>query len=96
LPAQAARCPSKRGNSTPFCHGATVANYNFCHGPAQSLIGDQGWGAQTSICIGIGAISGGCAPTGQLKQMSLGAYIWEQPWIRSNAGNPTVVYGSTW
>lgn len=83
-------------SASPFCHGQTVTGYQYCYGAARNLSGVQGWGAQSAVCIGAGAIWGGCAPVGVLKQMNLGYTIHAQPWISGNGGGPTVVYGSTW
>ena len=82
-------------SASPFCHGAQVTGVQTCWGVARNLSGDQGWGAQAAICIGAGAIWGGCAPTGVLKQMNLGTTVWAEPWISGNGGGLTTVYGST-
>lgn len=82
-------------SASPFCHGATVTGTQTCWGDPRNLSGDQGWGAQRAICIGAGAIWGGCAPPNTLKVMNLGTTIWAQPWISGNGGGTTTVYGST-
>jgi hypothetical protein len=79
----------------PFCGGHRIANFESCYGPAQWLNGDTGMGVEHSICIGAGAIWGGCAPVGTWKGMTLEGTVWAQPWIQDNAAGSTVVWGET-
>lgn len=96
LGAVTAAVSAPAASASEFCHGATVTGVQTCWGVARNLSGDQGWGVSAAICIGAGAIWGGCAPAGTLKQMSLGGVVWAQPWISGNGGGTTTVYGSTW
>jgi uncharacterized membrane protein len=82
-------------SASEFCWGHTVTGVETCHGVPRNLSGDQGWGASRAICIGAGAIWGGCAPAGELKVMNLGFTTWAEPWISGNGGGTTLVYGST-
>jgi len=82
-------------SASEFCHGATVTGTQTCWGVARNLSGDQGWGVSRGICIGAGAIWGGCTTPGELKVMNLGYTVWAQPWISGNGGGSTTVYGST-
>lgn len=83
-------------SASPFCGGQTVSNYSYCYGAARSLNGDSGYGVSHSICIGAGAIWGGCSGgPGQSKTMNLGGPVYAEPWIEDNAAGATVVYGET-
>ncbi len=83
-------------SASSFCGGRTVSNYGYCYGAARNMSGDSGYGVSHSICIGAGAIWGGCSGgPGQVRTMNLGSVFHVEPWIEDNAAGATVVYGNT-
>ncbi|HEU4701078.1 MAG TPA: hypothetical protein VFS37_01250 [Conexibacter sp.] len=83
-------------NASPFCGGQRLSNYAYCYGAPRTLSGDTGYGVERSICIGAGAIWGGCSGgPGQVRTMNLGFSTYTEPWIEVNAAGSTIVYGET-
>jgi hypothetical protein len=83
-------------SASAFCSGAVRSNYDYCHGTARNLSGVTGHGDQHSVCVGAGALWGGCSGgPNQIATMNLGYVAYLGPWIEVNAPGTSTLWGDT-
>jgi hypothetical protein len=80
--------------SSPYCGGQNLSNFQYCYGAARNLSEVRGYGLSHSVCVGAGAIFGGCSGgPNQIVSANFGSVFHIEPWIEDNAAGATVVYG---
>jgi hypothetical protein len=80
-------------SAATYCWGHGLSKFGRCWGAERNLSEVRGYGTEKSVCLGAGALWGGCSGgPNQIKTVNFGTVYKLQPWIEDNAEGFTWVY----